>query len=325
VAQLLQTRGVFAVISFAAESGPGGDPRHFYSGLPALSQPELSEVWYTSGPVEFGITDNCHWSKGEEMLFVGLWLDETPAESQQAAVAEGYRELLGFIRSSGYPEIVRSWNYLPHINTGEGDSEHYRQFCLGRQTAFTECGYGEGDYPAACALGNLAGKASIYLLAGKEPVKYLENPRQVSAYDYPRKYGPASPSFARASIAQWATGNQLYLSGTASIVGHHSRCVGDVEGQLRVTFENIDVLLAQGGQESGRADKLEMTMLKVYVRLQRDLEVIKAAVQQHFPDVPALYLQADICRQELLVEIDGICELPAIEASVQAPLFTAHE
>jgi len=84
-------------------------------------------------------------------------------------------------------------------------------------------------------------------------------------------------------------------------------------------------LRERGGQESGQAGQLKMSMLKVYVRFGRDLETVKAAVQQHFPDVPALYLLADICRQELLVEIDGICELPAAEASVPVPASIAHE
>ena len=69
------------------------------------------------------------------------------------------------------------------------------------------------------------------------------------------------------------------MSGTASIVGHHSRCVGDLEGQLRVTFENIDALLERGGQEAQRNEKLQMSLIKVYLRFPRDLAAVSVAVQ----------------------------------------------
>ena len=208
-AQLLQTRGVVLVISFDSECGPGDDPRHFQSALPSLDQPGMNEVWYTSSTIESGVDGNCHWSQSEEMLFVGLWLDEMPAEIQQQAVSSAYTELLGFALSRGYSEMVRSWNYLPDINAGEGDKEQYRQFCLGRQTALNQLGFSNDSYPAACALGHRSGRAMIYLLAGKQPVTCLENPRQISAYHYPRRYGPARPSIARASLAHWSTGDQF--------------------------------------------------------------------------------------------------------------------
>ena len=49
--------------------------------------------------------------------------------------------------------------------------------------------------------------------------------------------------------------------------------------------------------------------LKVYIRHADDYLAIKAAVEQHYGDTPTLYLEADICRRELLLEIDALCEL----------------
>src|SRR5690606_1728933 len=67
--------------------------------------------------------------------------------------------------------------------------------------------------------------------------------RQVSAYRYPRDYGPQPPSFARAMLAHQAA-VPLLLSGTASVVGHASAHAGNSSAQLAETCANLEHLLA---------------------------------------------------------------------------------
>jgi hypothetical protein len=127
----------------------------------------------------------------------------------------------------------------------------------------------------------------------------VENPRQVSAYEYPAQYGP-KPAFSRASIL----GDTLFISGTASIVGHETVHVDDVTGQTRETLANIEALVGEANRISG-AGRFDMSTLayKVYVRHATDLPLIQSQLHTL---TQVLYLQADICRQDLLVEIEAV-------------------
>jgi hypothetical protein len=71
----------------------------------------------------------------------------------------------------------------------------------------------------------------------------------VSAYDYPRQYGPAAPSFSRAALTPDPL---LLISGTASIVGHASVHLGDVTAQLEETLANLANRLRAGTREHDR-------------------------------------------------------------------------
>jgi chorismate lyase/3-hydroxybenzoate synthase len=51
-------------------------------------------------------------------------------------------------------------------------------------------------------------------------------------------------------------------------------------------------------------------MLKVYIRDPSDLELIRRTLDAEAPaEIPRIYLQGDICRENLLTEIDGIVSL----------------
>ena len=96
---------------------------------------------------------------------------------------------------------------------------------LGRHIAGVSC------LTAGRSCGNTK-RPSIYFLAGAHPAHILGNPRQVNAYDYPSLYGPRSPSFARASLYRSDSATQLFISGTASVVGHQSQHKGLADLQL---------------------------------------------------------------------------------------------
>jgi chorismate lyase/3-hydroxybenzoate synthase len=205
--------------------------------------------------------------------------------------------------------MLRIWNYLDAITLGDGDEERYRQFCLGRAD-----GMGSFDpdrLPAATAIGRCddARILQVYWLSAAEPGTPVENPRQISAYRYPRQYGPQPPSFARAMLPAAGAEMPLLLSGTAAIVGHASQHEGELLAQLEETFANFDALLA-----SARRSRPELpasfgagTRLKVYVRDHQDLPLVTRTLDERFGDrVPRIVLHAAVCRSELAVEIDGV-------------------
>lgn len=308
---LLGMSETLAVLGFGAlapSSAAIDDPRYLHVPLSPLREAAAPyEVWRSAGPVATGREGAIRYSHDGALMF-GVLEWEEPDGGILHASAHAYAALVAFWRDSDYPHLLRIWNYFDAITLGEGDSERYRQFCVGRVQ-----GLGDVDtraLPAATAIGSRDGRRvlQVYWLAAREPGLPLENPRQVSAYRYPREYGPQSPTFARALLPP-SPRVPLLLSGTASIVGHASQHADSLRAQLDETLTNLDSLL---GAARERAPTLSphldgTSRLKVYVRDAADADAVAAQLEARLGTrVPWLMLHADVCRRELLVEIEGM-------------------
>jgi chorismate lyase/3-hydroxybenzoate synthase len=300
---LLNEDGVLAVLGFGAAAPASADPRYLRVGLDPIDDSAVFEVWRVPGPVEHGLDGRVRWAASEDYCFGAIELAEADYADLSAATEAAYTELARFTQSRRWPHLLRIWNYLAAINDGEGDEERYRHFCTGRSAGMRSV-LGRG-FSAASAIGRSDGEPvlQVYWLAAREAGVAVENPRQVSAWRYPREYGPTSPTFARAMRGPCAA-PQLHISGTAAVVGHQSRHDGDLAAQLDETFANLDSLLASAGNLSGFGAG---SVLKAYVRRREDLAAVAAILRQRLPDAAKrLVLLGDICRAELLVELDGI-------------------
>lgn len=306
---LLQGDDVLAVLGFGdAAPAAHDDPRYLHVPLQPHAGNAPYEVWRTGGPVVSGRDGEIAWSGNGQLAFGVIEVEEGDA-GIVAAAEHAYARLTAFVRDSDAPYLLRIWNYLDAITQGDGDAERYRQFCVGRAL-----GLGTFDaavLPAATAIGrcDAARVLQIYWLAAARPGIPVENPRQVSAYRYPRHYGPQPPSFARAMLPPTAEQSPLLLSGTASVVGHASQHADALLAQIDETFANFDALLgAARKSRPGLPVKFGSdTRLKVYVRDRSDLDTVAAALRARFGDrVPHIVLHAAICRRELCVEIDGV-------------------
>ena len=276
---------------------------------------EICEVWRTRQQVESGQRSRIHYRRGDDVLFGCISLPETQRENGgtsalHSATEQAYREIFTTLDELAYPHLLRVWNYLPQINVDTHGAERYRQFNSARRNALVASrrDLGGGNVPAASALGSVTGSPLvIYFLASREAPTAVENPRQVSAYEYPPQYGP-KPSFSRASVLREASGAILFISGTASIVGHQTVHAGDVAAQTRETLVNIEALLSEANRVSGVPRfGMETLAYKVYVRNSADLPLIQSQLHTALgPRAQVVYLQADICRQDLLVEIEAI-------------------
>lgn len=234
----------------------------------------------------------------------------------QRASYRAYQALLACCKDLGKPHLLRLWNYMPHINASEGGEERYRLFNTGRREALLEADYlatTEGA-PAACALGSHRGSFKIAFLAATRPCIGIENPRQVSAYNYPKEYGVNPPIFSRAGWFRQGGGKDLlndilFVSGTASIVGHQTLHIGDIALQTRETISNIQAVLQEANRLAG-SDVWTLNQLhgQVYVRNPADMPVIQAILKQHAL-LNFSYVHADICRADLLVEIEAYAQL----------------
>ena len=313
---LLAATDTLAVIGFGHGAPRSDDPRYLRVALEPHGD-AMFEHWRAQGPVACGREGDIAWSEDGALQFGAIELEEdTGGEHEagiEAAATAAYARLREFTHARGYPHLLRVWNYLDGITHGDGDAERYRIFCVGRAR-----GLGEFDpqaLPAATAIGHATGaqRLQVYWLAGRTPGMPLENPRQISAYRYPRQYGPQPPSFARAMLPPGAA-MPLLVSGTAAIVGHESRHAGDVAAQLDETVANLDSLIAAA--HARRPDlPLRMgagTRLKAYVRDRDELEAVAAGLRARLdPAVRFIVVHAAICRRELRVEIDGTHGAPA--------------
>jgi chorismate lyase / 3-hydroxybenzoate synthase len=282
------------------------------------SSGEICEIWRTRQRVESGQRSRVHYRRGDEVLFGCISMPESELpegregsgiSALHVATEQAYREIFATLDELDCPHLLRVWNYLPQINVDTYGTERYRQFNSARRTALVASGRDvRGNVPAACALGSVTGSPLvIYFLASREAPTVIENPRQVSAYEYPPQYGP-KPAFSRASLLHETSGSILFISGTASIVGHQTMHAGDAAAQTRETLVNIEALLDEANRVSGTSRfGMEALAYKVYVRNSADLPLIQSQLRTALgPQAQVVYLQADICRQDLLVEIEAI-------------------
>ncbi|BCM25117.1 pteridine-dependent deoxygenase like protein [Methyloradius palustris] len=282
-----------------------------------------SEIWMSDHKVRHAQRGLIRYSYDEDTLFGVLLMPQTGALEQITESA--FAQIFSLLEGRGYTHIFRFWNYLADINGGDDEDEsleRYRQFNLGRQNAFVASGREvSGNLPAACALGTADGPLTIAFMAGRTPTLSIENPRQMSAYQYPEQYGPRSPSFSRANLVSLsdaaheltdtdqtlAQQKLLFISGTASIVGHETRHHSDVAAQTCETLVNIEAVIHEANKKTCTGE-FSMTDLfyRVYVRHPTDLPAIRAEMEHVLGhSFKAVFVQADICRKDLLVEIEA--------------------
>lgn len=296
---------------------------HDAAGLPLLAVDmtlpsggvAICEIWHSQEPLTSGRHGNIRYRQGETLLFGCLTLDEDNAGAHldarpplQVATETAYQSVFELLESRGYNAVLRFWNYFPGINRVSHHMERYRQFNIGRQDAFLSHGRSVIDkVPAACALGSATGGLHIAFLAARTEMMGIENPRQISAYHYPNQYGPRSPTFSRACLVNLSGCDMLFISGTASIVGHQTLHDGDVAAQTRECLENIGAVVAEANRQAPGADfRLDSLAYKIYVRHSEDLLRVRHEIAKYIQaPVAAVFLQADVCRADLLVEIEA--------------------
>lgn len=272
------------------------------------------EAWVSRATVLSGESEGIRWSRSADgLLFGALALPEDGLELPDGGsglrhISElAYARIFRLLDAQGLPYLWRVWNYIPDINGDQAGLERYRQFNLGRGDAFERCARSVTEQvPAACALGVVGGPLSIAFMAGATPVLPVENPRQVSAYRYPEVYGPRSPTFSRAALALLPGQELLFVSGTASIVGHETLHLGDVLAQLQESLNNVEAVLTEASSmaRSGGFSPSDL-VYRVYVRAAADAPAVMATLRERLGPVEALCVQSDVCRADLLVEVEA--------------------
>ena len=226
---------------------------------------------------------------------------------------------------SGFAHVVRTWLYLGGITESEGTGQRYHELNRARSDFYQGIDFCRGlvlpgtpglVYPASTGIGMGGGRLSAACISFQTrredaSLVHLENPHQTPAYAYHTKYSPHSPKFSRGLAL--ALGHHLttWISGTASIVNSENRYPGDIGRQTEQTIENIERLLtrenfALHGLPHAGAGLGDLAKIRVYVRRPEDYAKCRAICERRFGAVPTIYALADICRPELLVEIEGV-------------------
>lgn len=309
------SNNVLVAISFGGDSPalPLPDCLKVDVSLAQIGNDPLVEVWTTDLPNEENQFENISYAANSDLVFGSIKFHESKTDGLEKLSFRAYKEILNFLDRKRFPDLVRCWNYVPKINLETNGVERYKLFCAGRCDAFSEKYKSIHRYlPAGSAVGSESGPLTINFLATRNhSVKHVENPRQISAYLYPREYGKRSPSFARATCMEFGGNKHLYVAGTASIVGHESYHKGDPLQQIHEIHRNLDSLLDHCGfnldRGVGKVDSDDVLITKTYLRDAKLLPLVREKMEERLGGgQSSLYLIGDICRKELLLEVEGV-------------------
>lgn len=229
----------------------------------------------------------------------------------------------------GFDQVVRTWIYINGITDNTDGQQRYHELNRARTDFYEPIRFGstlrapwapECIYPASTGIGTQGPdirmtcialdtkRSDVFLLP-------LENPLQTPAYNYQSKYSPQTPKFSRAMALVQGHFVTTLVSGTASIVNAKTCHPGDIIRQTEQTIENIARLIApenftRHGLPGAGATVRDLAALRVYVKYGSDYEACRSVCERLLPPVPAIYLVADICRSDLLVEIEAIALSP---------------
>jgi enamine deaminase RidA (YjgF/YER057c/UK114 family) len=252
-------------------------------------------------------------------------------EAATSGVYSQTKDALGRMRAgliqagSSIEHVVRTWFYLGGITEREADHQRYQELNRARTDFYHDVRFRcsllnpnapLGVYPASTGIG-MAGNGLVLSCLALETRRddmfllSLENPQQTPAYAYHPKYSPQSPKFSRAVALVLGDYVTTWISGTASIVNSESCHVGDVAKQTEQTIDNIERLIAPEnfalhGVKGAGSHLHDVAKIRVYLKRAQDLAKCRAVCERRFGQVPVLYAVADVCRPELLVEIEGV-------------------
>lgn len=247
--------------------------------------------------------------------------------------ANGAYSLMNEILSSelmSFSDVVRQWNYIEDIlgvkTRTDKEYQNYQVLNDVRASYYAKEEFING-YPASTGIGMNAGGIILEFISIKPEngvnIVPLKNPGQIDAYDYSQgvlvgnalilQKKKSSPKFERAKYISINEKKTIYVSGTASIRDEKTIGENDVKKQTVITIENIDKLISGNNLiNSGISNNYEKRLfafIRVYVKNKSEIKVVKEICDSYYKDVPINYLVADICRDNLLVEIEGIVEI----------------
>lgn len=241
-------------------------------------------------------------------LYAGGFQSDIIFETVEVQSKEVFRIIDGLLDLEDIPinHIIRQWNYIEDITGFQGPNQNYQSFNNGRSEFYGQTSWTNG-YPSATGIGtNLGGivvdfDAAVFTSPNAFATP-IDNKLQIAAHSYSRKVlkdaqdRKSTPKFERAKSMTFGDRRFIYISGTAAIRGEESLKGVGLEKQLRTTMENI-------AQLTGDA---QLKILRIYLKNKHDYPLAVKLMEGYNLSIPVSYMCAGVCRDELLVEIEGI-------------------
>ncbi len=260
-------------------------------------------------------------SDSESLLFV----EGIPASDFSASVRsqsdEVFAKLDGLLSAYGFEvdDIVRQWNYIGNIVACREGKQNYQEFNDARSAYYGKGGWGKG-YPAATGIGTSCDGIVVGGIAFKRGdnggIYPIDNPLQIAAHVYSKRVliddaenaVKSTPKFERAKLIETERGACCFVSGTAAIRGEESMDASSARLQTIKTIENIEYLVSKENlvRFGIKPYDLRYVQLQVFIKNEEDYAEVREVVEHSYPNMPVVYSIADVCRSELLVEIEGI-------------------
>ncbi len=194
----------------------------------------------------------------------------------------------------GFEHVVRTWFYNDKIldwysTFNAVRTEYFSRHSIRRMPAST--GIGAPNPPGTA----LVAKAVACLpLPDGAKIHIAPSPMQCDAFAY-------GSAFSRALEVAGSRSRTLYISGTASIEpsGKTAR-LGDPSAQISLTMDVVDAILNRAGMRGK-----DVTRAVAYFRNPSDIPLWQEYCKNHkIPALPVIILAGDVCRDDLLFEIE---------------------
>lgn len=234
-----------------------------------------------------------------DVLFHSLRLTEEEAAGRDSYAQSRllFDKYLDIIRPLGLElktHCVRTWIFVRDIDA------NYAGLVKARNDVFAEEGLSfDTHYIASTGIGGATeGRSAVVAIdfltrpgLREEDKTYL---KALSHLSPTHDYGVAFERGVRLSDGR------IFISGTASIDAHgHVLHEGDVLAQTDRLLENISELLREGGSTLAA-----VPFFIIYLRDISDYAVVDAYMQERFPGVPRVLLEARVCRPAWLIEME---------------------
>ena len=276
----------------------------------SLDSAQIFETWHGVNVSPSNKPGGWKFYHNDQYLMAAVPISLVEGLAIDQATEQAYSLLFEQMRSWGYPYLIRTWNFFPEITgDGYGYTNNYQQFCTGRAKAYEKIRPQPQSYPAATVIGTQHNGLYIYFIAAKKSGIGIENSQQVSAFEYPTSYSEDPPLFSRALLHRNDSQEILFVSGTASITGHSTQFEGDINRQTEVCIDNIEHLIstAINDHQFSKVSLKDFSQIKIYLKNTVDINTVRTHIQQILGlSSPVYYLQGDMCRSDLLVEIEGL-------------------
>lgn len=214
---------------------------------------------------------------------------------QATHVFETMRDALAAV-DMDFSHVVRTWFYNRAITSW------YKEFNGIRDRFFRQWNVFDGLVPASTGVGG-HNTADAALMAGLLAIEPKNDAPRAFAVPSPLQ-GPAleyGSSFSRAVELAYPDHRRLFVSGTASI-GPDGKTVyrDDVDAQVECTMEVVEAILDSRGMAWA-----DTTRAIAYFKRADDAPAFARYAQRHgLPALPVVTMPNDICRDDLLFELE---------------------